>query len=219
MEQIVIQPAREKVADILRIAIFKGELQPGEVLSQEEIAKKLGISRMPVREAFQMLERDGLLILQNRRGAVVRELTFEDIQEHYELRALLEGEAAARAANKIHKNKRELAAIIAAQEEAEQAAQAGNVEAYISANETFHRAIWEAGKGQRLNSMLHQTWNGLPTRLPELLSEQTQRSVSEHRRITQAISDQKPNEARSTMSHHITRSFMDFIASREHLER
>ncbi|GEN35552.1 MULTISPECIES: GntR family transcriptional regulator [Aneurinibacillus] len=219
MEQIVMQPAREKVAAILRKAIFKGELQPGEVLSQEEIAKKLGISRMPVREAFQMLERDGLLILQNRRGAVVRELTLEDIQEHYELRALLEGEAAARAASKAGKDNKELAAIIAAQEEAEQAAQAGNVEAYISANEAFHRAIWEAGKGQRLNSMLHQTWNGLPTRLPELLSEQIQRSLSEHRHITRAISEQKPDEARAKMSHHIMRSFQDFVASRERTQQ
>ncbi|WP_052947577.1 GntR family transcriptional regulator [Aneurinibacillus tyrosinisolvens] len=72
MEPIIIQPAREKVAAILRKAIFLGELKPGEVLSQEEMASKLGISRMPVREAFQMLERDGLLVLQNRRGAVVR---------------------------------------------------------------------------------------------------------------------------------------------------
>jgi DNA-binding GntR family transcriptional regulator len=212
MEPIIMQPAREKVAAILRKAIFKGELKPGEILSQEEIASKLGISRMPVREAFQILERDGLLILQNRRGAVVREVTLEDIQEHYELRALLEGEAAARAS----KYSDDFSRIFAALEKTEQAAQVGDVAAYVSANEEFHRAIWEAGKGQRLHMMLNQIWNGLPTRLPELLSDQIKLSLSEHRQIVQVISERKAEEARAMMSHHIMRSFQAFVASREH---
>ncbi|MBN6188818.1 GntR family transcriptional regulator [Aneurinibacillus sp. BA2021] len=211
MEPIIIQPAREKVAAILRKAIFKGELKPGEVLSQEEIANRLGISRMPVREAFQMLERDGLLMLQNRRGAVVRELTREDIQEHYELRALLEGEAAARAS--MYGD--DFTDVWHAFEQAEQAAQAGDMTGYVAANEAFHRAIWEAGDGQRLNTLLHQLWNGLPTRLPELLSQQVQRSQAEHRELVSAITARKAEEARALMSHHIMRSFHDFIASRK----
>ncbi|MFT9847763.1 GntR family transcriptional regulator [Aneurinibacillus sp. REN35] len=215
MEPVIIQPAREKVAAILRKAIFKGELKPGEVLSQEEIASKLGISRMPVREAFQMLERDGLLMLQNRRGAVVRELTREAIQEHYELRALLEGEAAARAS--LYGE--DFTEVLSALEQAEKTAQAGDMTGYVAANEAFHRAIWEVGDGQRLHSLLHQLWNGLPTRLPELLNNQVQRSLTEHRELVEAMTTRKPEEARALMSHHIMRSFQDFIASREHTQQ
>ncbi|WP_269082455.1 FCD domain-containing protein [Aneurinibacillus tyrosinisolvens] len=131
------------------------------------------------------------------------------------MRALMEGEAAARAS----RYGEDFTSIFLALEKTEQAAQSGDVAAYVSANDEFHHAIWKTGKGQRLETLLHQIWNGLPTRLPELLTEQIERSLSEHKQLVKVISERKADEARATMSHHIMRSFHDFVASREHTQQ
>ena len=82
-----------KVTRKLRELILKGEFKMGERLMQEEWAKKLGVSRMPLREALRQLEIEGLVRIEPRRGAVVTPISIEDIEEIYPLRALLEGEA------------------------------------------------------------------------------------------------------------------------------
>src|SRR5690606_14646120 len=82
-----------KVTTKLRELILKGEFKMGERLMQEEWAQKLGVSRMPLREALRQLEVEGLVRIEPRRGAVVTPVSTEDIEEIYQLRALLEGEA------------------------------------------------------------------------------------------------------------------------------
>ncbi|MGM9920417.1 MAG: GntR family transcriptional regulator, partial [Bhargavaea sp.] len=98
MKPIEKKSARDQVIISLRKAIFNGDLKNGEEITQEEIAKILNVSRMPVREAFYALEREGLLHTQQNRRVVVKGVTEEDIKDHYDIRAMLEGEAAAKAA-------------------------------------------------------------------------------------------------------------------------
>src|SRR5699024_7296949 len=83
-----------KVTTKLREVILKGDFEQGERLIQEEWARKLGVSRMPIREALRQLEVEGLVKLEPRKGAIVTPISTEDIKEIYKLRALLEGEAA-----------------------------------------------------------------------------------------------------------------------------
>ncbi len=213
MEQISLLPARDQVAAVLRKAIFTGELSLGQELTQEDIAKQLGISRMPVREAFQILQRDGLLVLKNRR-AFVQGLTDEDIVDHYEIRGMLEGEAAARATahTDAHPD------IVIAQKNVERAASARDVSGYSLANEALHRAIWAASGSSRLENLLNQLWNGLPPHLPELLPEQIDRSIVEHETLVAAICSGNADAARSAMASHIRRSLEDLLTHRKTLE-
>ncbi|CAB3392906.1 GntR family transcriptional regulator [Kyrpidia spormannii] len=213
MEPISVQPMREQVAAILRKAIFSGELKPGQELVQEEIANQLGISRMPVREAFQILERDGLITLQSHRKAVVRVLTDDEISDHYEIRALLEGEAAARAAK--HPGDHE--EILSAFEDTVKMADQGSTSEFVSANEAFHRSIWEASHSPRLVMLLNLLWNGLPPHLPELLPQQPSRSAQEHARIVEAIRAGHDDEARAAMTEHVLRSLGDFLHHRSEI--
>ena len=67
-------------------------------LSQESLGERLGVSRTPVREAFQTLEAEGLIELRMNRGAIVKTIDEKYITDHYEMRILLESEAAKRAA-------------------------------------------------------------------------------------------------------------------------
>ena len=95
--KVKLLPAREQVASILRKAILSRELQEGQEITLEGIAELVGVSTTPVREAFQILARDGLIKLRPNKGAVVQGINEKTIRDHYETRAVLEGEAAARA--------------------------------------------------------------------------------------------------------------------------
>src|ERR1700694_1369842 len=78
------------VADAVRIAILRGQLAPGQVLRQGELANQFGLSRVPVREALRQLETEGLVVSQPHRGAVVVDLSPEDIEEVFLIRITLE---------------------------------------------------------------------------------------------------------------------------------
>ena len=86
MKKIQLLPAREQVASVLREAILKRELKEGEELTLEGTAEQLGVSSMPVREAFQILATDGLIKLRPNKGAIVLGVNEKTIRDHYETR-------------------------------------------------------------------------------------------------------------------------------------
>ena len=88
-----------RVRDLLEEAILEGELKPGERLRAEALAQRFGTSRTPIREALLQLEAQGLVEVEPNRGAVVRTFDRDDLLDLYEVRALLEPAAAARAAH------------------------------------------------------------------------------------------------------------------------
>ena len=90
LHPIKMPSAKEKVAAELRKAILSRQLQEGEAVTLESVANQLEVSVMPVREAFQILARDGLIKLQRNKGAVVLGINETYIREHYQLRAILE---------------------------------------------------------------------------------------------------------------------------------
>lgn len=79
----------ELAVDALRAALVDGHLSPGERIAEVPFAEQLGISRGPVREAFRLLEHDGLLTIIPNKGAVVPEITAMDVLEVYAMRASL----------------------------------------------------------------------------------------------------------------------------------
>jgi DNA-binding GntR family transcriptional regulator len=91
----------DTVAASLREMIINGELKGGERLVERNLADRFGISRIPMREAIQRLEREGLLDIFRNRGAVVRMLNASDVKEIYDLRALLEGDAIYRSVKQL----------------------------------------------------------------------------------------------------------------------
>ena len=90
LKPIKLLPARERVASALRKAIISKQIGEGEVITLEATAQQLGVSVTPVREAFQILARDGLIDLKQNKGATVLGLNETTIREHYEIRAALE---------------------------------------------------------------------------------------------------------------------------------
>ena len=98
LKPIKMPSAKEKVAAELRKAILSRQMKEGEILSLDSVASQLNVSAMPVREAFQILARDGLIKLRQNKGAIVLGITDTYIREHYQLRAILESACAGLAA-------------------------------------------------------------------------------------------------------------------------
>lgn len=82
-------------------AILSGEFVAGQRLTEAALTKKLNVSRGPLREALQLLQNDGLITIQQNKGAVVRELTRQQLAEFFQMRGLFEGFAARRCAKRI----------------------------------------------------------------------------------------------------------------------
>jgi DNA-binding GntR family transcriptional regulator len=134
--------SQEHAVDWLRQAIVEGELRPGDRVLQEELAARIGVSVVPVREALRVLEGEGQVTYLPRRGYVVTELNLADLVEIYELRQTLEARAAERAV--AHLDDAGLERVLAAAADHADAVGSGDVAAALEANRRFHFAVLEA---------------------------------------------------------------------------
>lgn len=205
--KIKLLPAREQVASVLRKAILSKDLKEGEELTLEGIANQLGVSSMPVREAFQILASDGLIKLRPNKGAVVLGVNEKTIRDHYETRAILESEAAAKASRKGT----DISDIEYAFEMSEIARRENNYSEYSRQNQGFHMAIWEAAGNEKIKSLLSALWNGLSMGHKVTEEEYAQISIDEHRQILEAIRANNAQEARTLMYAHIIRSMENIL--------
>jgi len=97
VEGFIRESSGDRAAAYIRRLIFDGELRPGTRVPQDDIARTLGVSRIPVREALIALERDGWVTIELHRGAFVNALSATAVQDHYDLYGLFYGLAAQRA--------------------------------------------------------------------------------------------------------------------------
>jgi DNA-binding GntR family transcriptional regulator len=88
--KIEVKSLMAVVLDDLRRRILTGDFKPGQKINESEIAARLGISRSPIREAFRVLEREGLIITLPRKGSHITDISPQDVEELFELRELLE---------------------------------------------------------------------------------------------------------------------------------
>src|SRR5438874_11414386 len=94
------RPLRDKVVDELRRRIIDGVYEPGDRLTEERLADDFGVSRNPVREAIRVLEAEGFLRAQPRRGDVVAQMSVQDVEDLFDVRMSLEELAARLAAQR-----------------------------------------------------------------------------------------------------------------------
>lgn len=191
------------IAEQLKQLIYAGEFRAGDRLNEAALAVRMGTSRGPIREAIRILTGTGLVTPVMNRGVFVRQVSIREMLEIYELRALVFGFAAERAAENIDDGHR--ARFEALLEGMEQAAQAGDSNAYYEQNVQFHALILELANHQRA----HQLYDSYVKEL-HLYRRQNfnapgnmRRSNVEHRRIYEAISRGNPAKARQYAEEHI----------------
>ncbi len=149
--------AQEAVLARLRQEIGTGRLAPGEQVRQDSLAERLGVSRVPLREALKILEGEGQVVYHPHRGYFVAQLSVEDLVEVYRIRALLEAEAIRVGAPRIADDDR--AAIELARLACEEASAADDLAALAAANRAFHFAIYATSGMPRLVRLIRLCWD------------------------------------------------------------
>lgn len=186
-------------------AILGNELAPGEPLSVPELARRLEISRSPVREAVQRLINDGLAVSLPRRGAVVAEIHSEDFDQLFEVREPLEGLAARRAAEVVTESDLvRLDEILQAHEQILSEHEAGS---QIELDMAYHRTIREIAGNEELNALLNRLQMRSHLALITLWRHEasSRLSLEEHCAIQSALESRDPDAAEEAASRHIRR--------------
>lgn len=161
---VVSDRARTSAAEVyeaLRRLILAGDYKPGDRLIEEAAARRLGVSRTPVRQAMTMLEAEGLVAIVPNRGATVCAFGIEDVWHLYDLRAVLESHAACRAATGITEAEldrmRELAALMEALDAQGFTSRDEEVRWLVVHNQEFHQIIIQASRNPHLDKLVRRT--------------------------------------------------------------
>ncbi|MDF1602108.1 GntR family transcriptional regulator [Nocardioides sp. YIM 152315] len=193
----------------IRRAIVEGRYRPGQRLVEQRIGEEFDLSRTPVREALRQLEAEGLVHSEPNRGAVVREVSLDEISDLYDLRARLEGYAAELAAQRIGPAELErLDAGIAAFEHALGADwddELDQVRAIDDANREVHGAVLAGARHDRLGRLLERTVD-VPLvfqAFRQFDRAQTERSHLFHQLIRDAILAGDGQRASALMFEHV----------------
>ena len=190
----------ESVAEHLRNEIHTGSIRPGEFLRQNAVAERLRVSSTPVREAFAILEREGMVHREPHRGVVVFKPTIRDLLECYEIREVLEVLAARRAAKRLTEEDLEWLDDLS-----ERMPKTTDRAEYLRMNQAFHERIEQAAGNSRLCEMIaaQRAATGTYVAFLGLEPASAKDSVEEHHAIVVALSSRRPEAAGKAMSRHL----------------
>lgn len=209
----------DETAATIRARIMSGEIPIGAQLRQAELAKTLGVSRTPVREALRQLQTGGLIEVVPNRGAVVRVPAPWEVREAYEVRAELEGLACQRAVSRITKDVLgQLRVLNDMLREPERpsppptmiggtppSTPPGTV-----ANEYFHTLIHQTAGNERLTKVIRDLNEAFPRNVSALVLQDSPRhradNLKEHERIVEALAADDAELARREMHAHVVRA-------------
>lgn len=157
-------PLRSRIADLLREAILRGDLRPGQALTEVSLAQQLRVSRAPVREAFRSLSEEGLLETVPYKGTRVRPLTHLDIEETYSLRGQLETFAVSRILqNPLPVDLGPLDALTVSMQER---AAAGDIAGLNLEDEHFHKTLIALAD----HALLMSVWTTVSLRVRQIMA-------------------------------------------------
>lgn len=172
--------------DALRHRILTGELPAGERIDQDTEADRLNASRMPVREALRRLETEGLVEIVPHRGAVVRPLSVDDLEDLYVMRIALEGTAGRLGAEKL--TDADLDKMRQLLPEMGEIVERSDPKAWLDIDWVFHEALYQAAHHPRLLRTIHglreeaRRYRTVGLSLPQVLEV----SLQEHREMIEA---------------------------------
>lgn len=209
----------DKVTDVLRRMILTGELPVGTHLVEDDLARQLGTSRAPLREALGQLGREGLVAGQPGRGTHVKGFTAESIRDLFAVRTVLEVLAAELAAARIGPtDARHLAGLADAMEAA---VREGKGEGYVGFDLEIHRAIWRASGNERLVEVLEDLV--IPVQVFVNVNAEGYHDWPEvvelHRRLVAAVASRDKELAANTMRDHQANAAQKALAAALRLQQ
>ncbi len=177
----------EQIAERIGVAIIRGEYEPGARIQEQDVAERFEVSRGPVREALRILERDGLVQINARRGAQVTELTVTELVDIFDPRIALNGLAARRAAER-----RDPAFVVRFKEgvaRLQALAPSADIDTYVDTVYEVHRILAQGSGNPFLTRLVfllaHQTFRY--ARLGLSTAKRRQQSARNWKRMLQAV--------------------------------
>jgi DNA-binding GntR family transcriptional regulator len=206
-----------QVADALRADILAGRLAPGMRIVQDEVAERLGVSRIPVREGLRMLEADGLVVLRSSSGAWVATMTAKDCAIAYEIRERLEPMALAESIP--HLTDAHLDRLEEIQREIEAT---DDVEEFLRLDREFHWTTYEGNTVAELRRIVSRYWDVTQHYrrvFVRLNCSRTWVINAEHRLLLQAVRDRDVVTAQHVLVCHIQRTRIELLRRPEVFEQ
>lgn len=196
--------AKDRVYGFVKERILEGAYPGGDLLSEGEVAAALEVSRTPVREAFLLLEAEGLMRLYPKRGALVVPVSPDEVRDVMETRLMVEAHAAARVATAGAPALRD--ALLAVLDRQEALLDAGDLPGFVESDRAFHHAI-VAAAGNVILTRLHDSLRDRQRRMVGATvrrdPEATRRYLAEHRGIVAAIAAGDADTARARVTAHL----------------
>jgi DNA-binding GntR family transcriptional regulator len=205
-------PVRERAYEYLKASILSGRFNPGERLTEERLAKELGISRTPIREALYKLESEGLITPLETRGFITTQDTKQEVEEIFEIRGVLEGYALRLIAPRMTDH--DLDELEGYVQQAEEALRAGNLEVVFQWNTRFHDYLHHLTRDRRrlLDMLVTLRRYVLRYRHNTLrYPEGGKRTVDGHRRILLALRLRDADLCERVMREHIQEAERDAL--------
>lgn len=198
---------QEIVLTTLRREILSGAFKDGEKLNQDQLASRLGVSRMPVREALRRLEAEGLVKFTAHRGAMVTTLSTEEVAQVFDIRCNLEGMATRLAAQRASfEDLKRLREIFAEMEKAKD-----NHQAYVKLNREFHEAVYKASGYPLLTKIISGLWDNIERYIMTYIAlpGRMELAQQQHRELITFCEKKDAIQAESLLQRHIEGSVGD----------
>ena len=196
-------PLRDVVFKTLRQAILKGNLSPGERLVEIRLAKDLGVSRTPIREAIRMLELEGLVIMIPRRGAEVAGITGKSLRDVLEVRKALEELVIELACERM--NEEDIRELDLAMDDFKKAVEKMDLIEIAKSDEHFHDVIFKSTDNDKLMLLVGNLREQMYRYRIEYIKDADKRAllVTEHEGILKALKERDVVMAKEQIRQHI----------------
>lgn len=196
----------DEIADVVRERILKGEYEIGEKIKENQIATELRVSRTPIREAFKILENEGLIDYVPNRGCFAKGFTKQDVEDIYAVREALEALAVNWAVDRI--TEKEIAALEEQCDLMEFYTKKKDRKKVLEMNSSFHDIIYASARSRFLAQVLRSYKEYIDKTRKSIFYEQSylESILVEHRAILDAVKDRDKERAAAAMTKHLMSS-------------
>ncbi|MCW1966774.1 MAG: GntR family transcriptional regulator [Anaerolineae bacterium] len=202
--ELLQQTVPDVLVEILRNEIIRGNFKPGERLRLRDLADRYKVSTMPVREALQLLQIEGLVSGEARKGMTVTELTAAELEDIYDMRASLEAMATRVAVSKI--TAETLSAMSDVQFQLEANDQQKDVVKVVELNAQFHKLLYAASQRPHLCSNIEMLRRRISHYFNAYMSNLGAYAMQEHHAIIEACQNGNATLAAEIVYQHVTRA-------------
>jgi DNA-binding GntR family transcriptional regulator len=208
------QNLSEDLVFYIKQQIIDGELNPGDRIVETKLARELGISQTPVREAIRQLMGEGIITIAPNRGPLVRSLNMKDVFEIYSLRAMLEGLSIRLATQNA--TPEDIKKLEDFYKQMEEKLHDDSVDSLLQDSLYIHQSIINLSNHSRLISM-YKSINFQISLVNRILGRKStkQKELDQHWELIEALVRRDPDQAEKVIREHIYRSFREFVELKE----